>query len=88
MVWKPAEGGEAMSAEEWTHQAEDAPSDGAAPTAVADGAGAGSAGTAESARGRAAAPTAARAAEPAETEAADRAEPADATADTTQEADA
>ena len=23
MVWKPAEGGEAMSAEEWTHQAED-----------------------------------------------------------------
>ena len=24
LVWKPAEGGEAMSAEEWTHQAEDA----------------------------------------------------------------
>ncbi len=23
MVWKPAEGGEAMSAEEWSHQAED-----------------------------------------------------------------
>jgi N utilization substance protein A len=23
LVWKPAEGGEAMSAEEWTHQAED-----------------------------------------------------------------
>ena len=31
MVWKPAEGGEAMSAEDWAHQAEDAPSDGAAP---------------------------------------------------------
>ncbi len=27
MVWKPAEGGEAMSAEEWTHQAEDGPGD-------------------------------------------------------------
>ena len=38
LVWKPAEGGEAMSAEEWTHQAEDpsdAPAAGAAtePTA-------------------------------------------------------
>jgi N utilization substance protein A len=30
LVWKPAEGGEAMSAEEWTHQAEDA----AAPPAT------------------------------------------------------
>jgi N utilization substance protein A len=52
LVWKPAEGGEAMSAEEWTHQAEDpteAPgagsgeTDGAAPaepaaTATAEGA--------------------------------------------------
>jgi N utilization substance protein A len=40
MVWKPAEGGEAMSAQEWTHQAEDAPADGetpAAETAKADG---------------------------------------------------
>ncbi len=27
MVWKPAEGGEAMSAEEWTHQADVAPGD-------------------------------------------------------------
>jgi len=35
LVWKPAEGGEAMSAEEWTHQAEDtsdAPATGAAGT--------------------------------------------------------
>ena len=32
LVWKPAEGGEAMSAEEWTHQAEDA---GEAPAAEA-----------------------------------------------------
>ena len=30
LVWKPAEGGEAMSAEEWSHQAEDA---GEAPVA-------------------------------------------------------
>jgi N utilization substance protein A len=30
MVWKPAEGGEAMSAEEWSHQAEDAPAGGEA----------------------------------------------------------
>jgi N utilization substance protein A len=43
MVWKPAEGGEAMSAEDWAHQAEDAPNDGAAPTGVAAGAGVGSA---------------------------------------------
>ena len=27
MVWKPAEGGEAMSAEEWTHQADVTPGD-------------------------------------------------------------
>ena len=27
MVWKPAEGGEAMSAEEWTHQADVTPAD-------------------------------------------------------------
>jgi N utilization substance protein A len=44
MVWKPAEGGEAMSAEDWAHQAEDAPSDGALPTGVPAGAGAGPAG--------------------------------------------
>ena len=45
LVWKPAEGGEAMSAEEWTHQAEDpteAPAsgsgetDGAAPAEPAE----------------------------------------------------
>ena len=30
MVWKPAEGGEAMSAEEWTHQADVVPGDEAA----------------------------------------------------------
>jgi len=33
MVWKPAEGGEAMSAEEWTHQADVVPGDEAAPAA-------------------------------------------------------
>jgi hypothetical protein len=33
MVWKPAEGGEAMSAEEWTHQADVAPGDEAADPA-------------------------------------------------------
>jgi N utilization substance protein A len=53
LVWKPAEGGEAMSAEEWTHQAEDpteAPAsgsgetDGAAPAEPAEPA-TGSAGT-------------------------------------------
>ena len=32
LVWKPAEGGEAMSAEEWTHQAED-PGRATAPSA-------------------------------------------------------
>ena len=44
MVWKPAEGGEAMSAEEWTHQADVAPGDeatgaatGAAGAATATG---------------------------------------------------
>jgi N utilization substance protein A len=41
MVWKPAEGGEAMSAEEWTHQADVTPDEGAVaaagePTAAAD----------------------------------------------------
>jgi N utilization substance protein A len=35
LVWKPAEGGEAMSAEEWTHQAED-PTDAPAAPAAAD----------------------------------------------------
>jgi transcription termination/antitermination protein NusA len=41
MVWKPAEGGEAMSAEEWTHQADVTPADeGAAPaSATTDGTG-------------------------------------------------
>jgi N utilization substance protein A len=34
MVWKPAEGGEAMSAEEWTHQADVAPDDGALAAAA------------------------------------------------------
>jgi N utilization substance protein A len=88
MVWKPAEGGEAMSAEDWAHQAEDAPSDGAAPT----GAGAGPAG-AESAEPESAQPgttapeTAAPEPEPAVTKAAADVT-ADVTADTTQEADA
>jgi transcription termination/antitermination protein NusA len=41
MVWKPAEGGEAMSAEEWTHQADVTPGDEAVaatgePAAAAD----------------------------------------------------
>ena len=36
LVWKPAEGGEAMSAEEWTHQAED-PAEVVAVTESADG---------------------------------------------------
>jgi N utilization substance protein A len=41
MVWKPAEGGEAMSAEEWTHQADVTPGDevvaaAGEPTAAAD----------------------------------------------------
>jgi N utilization substance protein A len=35
LVWKPAEGGEAMSAEEWTHQAEDAATTPAADAAEA-----------------------------------------------------
>ncbi len=39
MVWKPAEGGEAMSAEEWTHQADVTPGEEAA--AAGDGAAAG-----------------------------------------------
>ncbi|HTU36923.1 MAG TPA: transcription termination/antitermination protein NusA, partial [Acidimicrobiales bacterium] len=38
LVWKPAEGGEAMSAEEWTHQAEDASDAPAAGAAQTDGA--------------------------------------------------
>jgi N utilization substance protein A len=101
MVWKPAEGGEAMSAEDWAHQAEDAPNDGAAPTGVAAGAGVGSA-EGESAG---AAPVEAAPVEPAPVEPApvepESAEPqstvpepavskaaADATADATQEADA
>ena len=41
LVWKPAEGGEAMSAEEWTHQAEDVGEAPAAEPAAADGAGRG-----------------------------------------------
>ena len=88
MVWKPAEGGEAMSAEDWAHQAEDAPSDGAAPAGVTDGAAARSA-EGESAGAAPAQPesaepkTAAPEPEQAVTKAA-----ADATADTTQEADA
>jgi len=36
LVWKPAEGGEAMSASEWTHQAED-PSEVVVVTESADG---------------------------------------------------
>ena len=36
MVWKPAEGGEAMSAEEWTHQADVTPGD--EPVAAAEAA--------------------------------------------------
>ena len=42
LVWKPAEGGEAMSAEEWTHQAEDpteAPASGSGETDGASGGG-------------------------------------------------
>ena len=35
MVWKPAEGGEAMSAEEWSHQAEDTPGGDGTSTAEA-----------------------------------------------------
>ena len=42
LVWKPAEGGEAMSAEEWSHQAEDTP-DTPGTEAAATDAGAGSA---------------------------------------------
>ena len=38
LVWKPAEGGEAMSAEEWTHQAEDPTEAPAAESGAADGA--------------------------------------------------
>ena len=38
LVWKPAEGGEAMSAEEWSHQAEDAGDAPAADAAKDDGA--------------------------------------------------
>ena len=36
LVWKPAEGGEAMSAEEWTHQAEDTTEAPAAGSGAAD----------------------------------------------------
>jgi N utilization substance protein A len=35
MVWKPAEGGEAMSAEEWSHQAEDTSDSAAAASSPA-----------------------------------------------------
>jgi N utilization substance protein A len=106
MVWKPAEGGEAMSAEDWAHQAEDAPNDGAAPTGATDG---GAAGTAEG-ESAGAAPAESESAEPQSAEpetAAAEPEPAapaptpepepepavttaaaDATAETTQEADA
>ena len=38
LVWKPAEGGEAMSAEEWSHQAEDQSEAPAAGAVKADGA--------------------------------------------------
>ncbi len=38
MVWKPAEGGEAMSAEEWTHQAEDPAEEVVVVSESADGA--------------------------------------------------
>ena len=38
LVWKPAEGGEAMSAEEWSHQAEDPTDAPAAESGAADGA--------------------------------------------------
>src|SRR5208283_5912699 len=41
LVWKPAEGGEAMSAEEWSHQAEDASEGPAAEGPAAEGAAAG-----------------------------------------------
>ena len=37
LVWKPAEGGEAMSAEEWTHQAEDPAEEVVVVTESADG---------------------------------------------------
>ena len=37
LVWKPAEGGEAMSAEEWTHQAEDPAEEVVTVTEAADG---------------------------------------------------
>jgi N utilization substance protein A len=37
MVWKPAEGGEAMSAEEWTHAAEDSPEEVVVVTESVDG---------------------------------------------------
>ena len=58
MVWKPAEGGEAMSAEEWTHQAEDVQAPAAqapAPQAPAAGEPAGEAGVATEAADPAAA---------------------------------
>ena len=71
MVWKPAEGGEAMSAEEWAHQAEVAPSDGAARRGGERGAGAGRPGrVAGAAPSEAAAPASRRTAR-----ARDRAEP-------------
>ena len=38
LVWKPAEGGEAMSAEEWSHQAEDTSEAPATEAGEADGA--------------------------------------------------
>jgi N utilization substance protein A len=37
LVWKPAEGGEAMSAEEWTHAAEDSPEEVVVVTESVDG---------------------------------------------------
>ena len=37
LVWKPAEGGEAMSAEEWTHQSEDPAEEVVVVTESADG---------------------------------------------------
>ena len=49
LVWKPAEGGEAMSAEEWTHQAEDPTEAPVAESGAADGA---TEATAEAARPR------------------------------------
>jgi transcription termination/antitermination protein NusA len=74
LVWKPAEGGEAMSAEEWSHQAEDPSEAPAAGATEADGAAEASAEVPETGT-----------TEPAATEAAPEKEP-EAAAEATEEA--